>query len=769
MKKQYVILALVAAMAASCADEFDQNFEVGRPSNLEQYAYLSEYKPLKEYVDFAANPNFKLGLGVDAADYVKQGVPYVVANTNFNEVVAGNAMKMGSCVDNNGNMTFGDVNEFAKAAKAANMNIYGHTLAWHEQQPVKWLNTLIADRPDPDYTGEPVAVVIKDKRRCIRVNSDDMKEAAWDTQFWLYFPDDPIPSGASYEFSIDLMANKAATAGSQTHKDPGGYIHWSGVGTLPFTEEWTTFTSSGTFMSESTDGYSIAFNLNDFAEANIYYFDNISLKINGKEVIKNGDCEGSDVSSFRTKEMRGATVESTIVDETEVTRYEQQAATKEVDVPRNCILVESGDLVEAAWDTQFWLYFPDDPIAEGDKYEFSADVMAQFKASSGTQTHVEPGAYIHWAGVGTVPFETEWTTFTSSGTFTSECNGGISIAFNLNDFAGANKYYFDNISLKINGKEVIQNGDCEDPTNTASFRTKEQRGQTVPSRIVDHYTTTVSMQPTIPLEPEEKRDTLIMAMEQWIKGILDACRTDDGELMVTAWDAVNEPLAGADLNGDGLFDLQHAPEAGDETKFYWQDYLGDTLYVREVVRLARQYGGGDSIKLFVNDYNLEYDWDASGNKKLENLIKWIAIWEADGKTKLDGIGTQMHISCYADSTEQDKRKQLIENSFRMLAATGKLIRISELDMGMIDEDGNDVLTPDMTEEQHHAMADLYTFVIQKYLEIIPAAQQWGICQWCATDSPAKSAWRPNQPTGLWDEDYYRKHTYAGFANGFSAK
>jgi hypothetical protein len=105
----------------------------------------------------------------------------------------------------------------------------------------------------------------------------------------------------------------------------------------------------------------------------------------------------------------------------------------------------------------------------------------------------------------------------------------------------------------------------------------------------------------------------------------------------------------------------------------------------------------------------------------------------------------------------------------MLAATGKLIRISELDMGMIDEDGNDVLTPDMTEEQHHAMADLYTFVIQKYLEIIPAAQQWGICQWCATDSPAKSAWRPNQPTGLWDEDYYRKHTYAGFANGFSAK
>ena len=41
-------------------------------------------------------------------------------------------------------------------------------------------------------------------------------------------------------------------------------------------------------------------------------------------------------------------------------------------------------------------------------------------------------------------------------------------------------------------------------------------------------------------------------------------------------------------------------------------------------------------------------------------------------------------------------------------------------------------------------------------------------QWCATDSPANSGWRAGLPVGLWDLDYYRKHTYAGFAAGLGA-
>lgn len=87
---------------------------------------------------------------------------------------------------------------------------------------------------------------------------------------------------------------------------------------------------------------------------------------------------------------------------------------------------------------------------------------------------------------------------------------------------------------------------------------------------------------------------------------------------VTTWDAVNEPISGADSDGDGYYDLQSASNGDASANFYWQDYLGNEDYVRIVVAKARQYfqeyGGNPSdLKLFINDYNLESWWD--GNKK----------------------------------------------------------------------------------------------------------------------------------------------------------
>jgi len=89
-------------------------------------------------------------------------------------------------------------------------------------------------------------------------------------------------------------------------------------------------------------------------------------------------------------------------------------------------------------------------------------------------------------------------------------------------------------------------------------------------------------------------------------------------------------------------------------------------------------------------------------------------------------------------------------------------------MGMVDASGNNVATADMTEDMHQHMAALYEWIVKKYLEIIPASQQWSICQWCATDSPTNSGWRADTPVGLWTLGWYRKHTYAGFARGLGA-
>ena len=903
MKKQHIILALGAMFMASCADEFDRNFEVGRPELSAEYAYLSDYKALKEYV---ADPNFKLGIGTDAADYAKQGPTYVITNVNFNETVAGNAMKMASCVGDDGNMNFGTVEAYVTEAAKAGMNVYGHTLAWHAQQPVKWLNSLIADKPipvtpggeqevqdyyqdltqfdafpyyvmgytpqfskeeglisefpgdwyqyfiatgittapDKEYTykitcevksektgnvavqmrwswgedpanatlkvtegdwhevscevsgvkGSPCDIIFQpggfDGRFCIKnikvshientggggtvkywesvIANGDMEgtdaknfatksdqgaivyelfdgvgkdgsrgakitskggyDDAWESQFWIV-ADEAMPEGTKVRVSFDYKADggcAGTNVDTQAHFGPGEYQHWACAGTVAFTDGWQHYEKEfvvDASMAGANGMKSVAFNMSPNTAAGTYYIDNVTLEVEKEKsasgpvlymasVIKNGDMEGDDAVNFATKSDQGSIV------------YEIVDGVGK-DGSRGAKISSKGGY-DDAWESQFWIV-SDEVLPEGAKVHVKFD----YKADGGcagtnvdTQAHFGPGEYQHWACAGTVAFTDSWQTYEKEFTVDASmagANGMKSIAFNMSPNTTPGNYYIDNVVLEVE-KENAGGG--------------------------------------IPLTPQEKKDTLLYAMDKWIHGMMDACRDEEGNLLVKAWDVVNEPIGG---NGQ----LQHGTP-DNTTDFFWQDYLGDLDYVRSAVKFARQYGG-DDLKLFVNDYNLEYDWDASGNKKLESLISWINKWESDGVTKIDGIGSQMHISCYADAAEAQKRKDLIVKSFQMMAGTGKLVRISELDMGYVDANGNAVKTVEMTEEQHHQMADFYKWIIQQYKTIIPPAQQWGITLWCATDAPADSGWRPGEPVGIWDQNYYRKHVYAGIADGLSGE
>lgn len=276
-----------------------------------------------------------------------------------------------------------------------------------------------------------------------------------------------------------------------------------------------------------------------------------------------------------------------------------------------------------------------------------------------------------------------------------------------------------------------------------------------------------------PLTAEQKRDTLAWAMDQWIAGMMEATNG-----YVTAWDVVNEALFGDDKDKDGLYDLQNYennnisdPSNVSSGTFYWQAFMGDLEYVRTAVASARKHfkGNPEELKLFVNDYNLESDWD--DNKKVKSLVGWINKWEADGVTKIDGIGTQMHISCFENASIQKNIENHIVKMFEVMAASGKLCRISELDMGYVrgsNRWGGSVKTSQLTEAEHKKMADFYEFIVKKYFEIIPVEQQYGICQWCLTDAPSNSGWRGGEPVGIWTEKFKaRKAAYIGFANGLS--
>ena len=145
MKKLYLLM-LTAGLSVSTMAQ--QKFELGKPND-DNYRYLDKYQALKEYIDYSKYPNFKLGVGTTVNDYLNNSLVRDLTNKNFTETIAGNAMKMSSCVDGNGNMNFTTVKNYVNAATKAGLNVYGHTLAWHSQQPNGWLRALLADKAAP--------------------------------------------------------------------------------------------------------------------------------------------------------------------------------------------------------------------------------------------------------------------------------------------------------------------------------------------------------------------------------------------------------------------------------------------------------------------------------------------------------------------------------------------------------------------------------------------------------------------------------------------
>lgn len=715
MNKQILVSALGAMLLASCADHFDQNFETVRPDKEAQYGYLEQYDALKEYIK--DRQNFHLGIGTTVDEYNKKELVYALTNSNFNETVAGNAMKMASCVADDGSMDFEKVKEYVKNATDAGLSVYGHTLAWHAQQPNKYLNRLIADKELPPSSNVTRCLVIKNA----------VAGGHWDAQ--LYFPAQ-LSKGKKYVFKM----NAKATA-------PFDLILWAAPGDADLGS-----ISVGTQWNEYTVNFTPSDNYENFVFAAGKLGGELDIKSlslceegSTNNLIVNGDIKGDEVPCTKPYSWHTVTTGIQEVAESQVVEIPVSVGHLTFDDGQNLGgwgmdnapkivngVCEVGNNAAKAdpWNSQV-NYEPGFAFENGTTYHLKMKIKGSVAGEFGAGFQ-NPDGYKGCGDFPTIKFTTDWKEVD----VTTTCNGdnALRLLLNIGKYAG---------TLYIDDFEV-------------------------------YYTKSSN---TIPLTDEEKKKALTPALQNWIYGMMEAT-----EGKVKAWDVVNEALSGEDKDGDGKFDLQSAKRGNvkpDDAKnnFYWQDYLGDIDYVRTAVAAARKGfadagGTPEDLKLFINDYNLESDWDQNG--KLKSLIQWIKDWEVDGVTKIDGIGSQMHISCYGNPQTQESKKNAIENMLKLMAKSGKLVRISELDMGYVDANGKEVKTADMTEEQHKEMRALYEFVVKKYLEIIPENQQWGICQWCVTDSPANSGWRAGLPVGLWDSDYYRKHTYGGFAAGLGA-
>lgn len=720
IKHLFVTLLAVSASLGVSA----QNWKKGNPNNAE-HAYLEQYKNLKEYIDREKYPNFRAGLALGAADYNSGGTVKAIADANFDELVTGNAMKMASCVSGTGTMNFTTVKNFVQKATAAGHTVYGHTLAWHAQQPRGWLLSLMKDHPAQPIEGADTEVYqefhTKDFRTQQNIGwhadytennysvsfdeTDGMKvtvtKKAKENYYVQYLAATDIPTEKSKKYKM-IMTVKGSAAGSMYAR----IGDWGGgpSTTIKFTTEWQ------------------------------------DVEWNFTNTIANPFLllqHGSFVGDIWIKNVR----------------FEEVVMGKTVNEDRRCLVIDAAanDASGNGLGTgESQLRIKTGDFAAGSSYKFSALVRADKRATVSTLSNTDATNPI-----GEILFTNNWTKVTSQGTLSTK---GSQIFLLLSTLEEANKFYFDDVSLVINGTECIVNGDFEG-TEVSSFLVRQGTKRPAAASITENISYLLLPTPT-PLTAEEKHDTLVYAMDKWIKGMMEAC---DGK--VKAWDLANEAISGGDSDGDGVYDLQHDWEMKSDGDFFWQDFMGDLEYVRQAVRLARKYGPED-LNLFINDYNLESDWDDNG--KVKSLVKWIERWEADGVTKIDGIGSQMHISCSMNPRTLASRRQHIRQMFEIMAASGKKVRVSELDMGMDDANGKGLKTSELTEEMHQMMADHYEFILKTFFEVVPVEQQWGICQWCMTDSPTNSGWRADTPVGLWTlNTYYRKPTYAGWVRGLA--
>ena len=91
----------------------------------------------------------------------------------------------------------------------------------------------------------------------------------WDNQFWIV-ANRTLSSGEVTVVQFKYKAAMAARASTQSHGDPGAYLHWAAIGDVNFTEEWQDFENTFTIAGEANGMKSIAFNLSEIKAANTY-------------------------------------------------------------------------------------------------------------------------------------------------------------------------------------------------------------------------------------------------------------------------------------------------------------------------------------------------------------------------------------------------------------------------------------------------------------------------------------------------------------------
>ena len=667
---------------------------------------IARYDALKTYSDYV------VGAGIILDLYMNDEIYRNIVNENFDEVTVGYAMKHGAMVNAEGEINFEPIDEFIALTNEAGIDVYGHTLVWHANQNASYLNSLIAPTVIPGSSG---------------ANALDLS-GLQDGTFTGWGKNNPGDG-------ISIVEGEGLGDDSQAIE----LIASSGAA-----NPWDLQLATPEIPVVAGHEYEVSFYIrSDQPGKGRVSFSGLENNYPWKDWFGTG----SQTEAFETSS-QWQQVKFTVSDFTAetfamfldlgylpgVTYYIDVDSFSVVDLDaENEIvnLIANGDF--EAGNLDGWNGWGNSSTravsAEGEGYGDSGYAMVLTNPSE-AQLYEAQQVYTL-----DEPLE-EGTEYTVSFYVKADMPATIQYQLQSPDYSAD---YSGGLDVGTTWSQIVTT-----ITPTAADRNKFvfDFGQTPTTFYIDDVVLTSGEVATgtgpviIEMTEEEKAEVIGNAMEDWISKMVSRY-TDE----VTAWDVVNEPMReGGTLRDGNVTDL-----ASDD--FYWVKYLGKD-YAVTAFKLAREYAEPSDV-LFINDYNLE-----SSMAKLDGLIEYVNYIESQGAT-VDGIGTQMHVTL-------NTSRENITEMFQKLAATGKIIKISELDVRL----GTASPTADQLIEQ----ADMYQFILDSYGEIIPAAQQYGVTIWNVSDNPQEHEfWLPDESPNLWNANYERKPAYKGVADGLAGR
>mgnify|MGYP003444660446 CR=1 FL=1 len=741
MKLNNIIFPLIAAsfLMTSCYDEkmdwhtpdghgaaVSSEIPLSLAEEIANYDYIKKY--MTQYM-----PNVPIGIGVDADKYLSDSAYAAVANANFQIFTPGNAMKHASVVKNDGSLNLSTVGQFLTKAAENKINVYGHNFIWHTQQNSTYLKSLIAPTMTITSDGD-IANVLKNgdfetgdlsswsgwgnssTKSCeagagvngsyaaVLVNPKDA--SSYSAQF-IQDLSAPLVIGNTYVIRFKAKASVASAQIQFCAQQPSGSYPAEGYNTFNIGTDWATYQYE--FKVTSHDALSRVC-LNFGAVAGTYYIDNVEFGQKIDDPMNNvltgddSDFEGGTKGGWGSW---GNSSSSSISDKG--SGYNSSYC---------AILTNPKDASE--YSAQF-AHSMD--LINGNTY------IIQFRAKASVaggilQFATQNSSNYSGEGYHTFNVGTDWTLCEFEYNCTKDNLNRILI--NFGKVAGT--YYVDNIK----------------------FGTKK-------SAAAKRYAMLKSTKVTYTLKTDaQKREALLDAMKNWIESMAKACPE------IKQWDVVNEPITdgtylwrGVDKGSWSTDDSEPVENTTDgltlnwaSDHWYWGYYIGKD-YAAKAFQYARDAVGNDA-KLYVNDYNLE-----TSPEKLSALIDFTNYIDQNGG-HVDGIGTQMHLKYDAITKDQ------VDAMFKTLAATGKLVRITELDVAM------GTATPSL--EQFQTQSDIYKMVVESYKANIPEAHRGGICIWGLSDATDEHKyWIPNDAPNIFDKIYARKIAYKGVCDGISGK